>query len=520
MRLNWRNQDGEEMPRIEVIRDVINKQITKFSMMYGKSCKKRSIDIFCVGMGFKKKEVLISIDLRNGREENIPEEMRNSIRVDLVCDLLTLAEIIPNKSRMDKIKKELNRKWNSYAENVIARATIEEDIYEKLRYYIETSLKQSSRLRLRRSLPQKLYTKLNGIKLTSRLKSLKWLRYKLESYIEYWERKIDETSRKESIRYLESVMRKSRSTFEVNRDVYSKYIQDKLQEFVDEQSKIILTLLTIGYDDRVIFSYFDETKAKLLAKEIYEHLYKEVKNSILLAWSKSKAILAVSEKDLKAKIDYGTVQQLTEKCIQKYGWSILNPLIEHVVFDMFEKSFERQAKEQVGEWIDFATKRETVRSIRQITNVLPDTFEKYIYSEDFMFGSTPVESAIHLCTSRLLDKSYKNRDKVLVIISDGDFKILSQKIDIYTDLLKDSGVIIISLYVTNKDIMTSLVRSAPKKWPDGAKLLLNAASKVESDSFIAKSIKQAGYELPDGVKLFYQINQSQTLSEILEGILS
>lgn len=52
MKRNWKNRDGREMPRIEVVKDALNTQFKKATLFGPKS--RRPIDVFCLGMGFKR----------------------------------------------------------------------------------------------------------------------------------------------------------------------------------------------------------------------------------------------------------------------------------------------------------------------------------------------------------------------------------------------------------------------------------------------------------------------------------
>ena len=208
------------------------------------------------------------------------------------------------------------------------------------------------------------------------------------------------------------------------------------------------------------------------------------------------------------------MKRLTEKCVEKYGWSILNPFVEKIVFDLFASSFERNAKAKVNDWIEFSSKREIIRPIKQIANLLPETFSDSIYSEEYMFGSTPMIEAVHRATARILDKTYKSREKIIVIVSDGEFG--TNLPFYYTELLKKSGVTVVSCYVANKNIVSGLVTRSLSTWPIGAKILLDAASTSNPNDVLIKRFEQHNYKIPDGQRLFFQINESGMLREILE----
>ena len=102
MRRNWRNEEDEEMPRIEVIRDALNKEIGRQSFLHSSS-RKKATDVFCLGMGFKKTEYLVGVNLQDDQEKVLKGEPRKTSRVDIVCDLLALSELIPTKEKLNSL---------------------------------------------------------------------------------------------------------------------------------------------------------------------------------------------------------------------------------------------------------------------------------------------------------------------------------------------------------------------------------------------------------------------------------
>ena len=52
-----------------------------------------------------------------------------------------------------------------------------------------------------------------------------------------------------------------------------------------------------------------------------------------------------------------------------------------------------------------------------------DVFEHEVYSDGFMFGSTPINQAVNLASLRFLDKPYQAYRKALIVISDGEFEL-------------------------------------------------------------------------------------------------
>lgn len=297
---------------------------------------------------------------------------------------------------------------------------------------------------------------------------------------------------------LDSIKQKSKQIFDSNKKIYTDFIKETLNDFVVDQTERILQLLTLGHSTARILDYFDETRVTELAQRIYDHLDREVRNSIKVVWTLNSGRLVATAQAVRGNVDQKQVRSLTEKCVQRYSWSILEPFVRDVVRDLFFESFREGARRQIPGWIGLASSREVTRSLKQVGHILPDALTQDIYSEDFMFGATPIAQAINLASLRFLDKSYRRRDKVLIIVSDGEFK--SNAPTVSAQLLKRSGVTVVCCCVTDRNIMTKLLRKQPRKWPQGAQRLFEMASTVDSRDRWVQAVKAKGYEVPEGVK--------------------
>lgn len=517
MRRNWRNEEGEELPRIEVIRDVLNKHIRRLAILRGSQETRRSIDVFCLGMGFRKTDVLCEVRLENEHEATARDKPQTVFRVDVVCDLLALADHVPSRTALNQLRNELNKKWNDYAQKSLNREYIDDDIYEQLRSYIEASLHDSAHRNLRRSIDYRAYVKLKGSKIGHTNQLARNVQQTLDRRIKQREKGIETLSYQRSVQFLDDISKSARRIFDEKRSEYEKYIERMLLEFVNKETATVLDLMTVGYGHTVVLNYFNETKALDLATTVYRYLYDDVTRSMARVWMQNRSTLTITQRHLRAKIDFRAVRELTEKCVQKYGWSVLSPFVRKVVFDMFERSFESKAKEKINDWIGFSSRREVTRPLSQVVNILPETFAESVYSERYMFGSTPIRDAIHLATARMLDRRNRNRAKILVIVSDGEFE--HGLPSCYTDLLKQSGVSIISCCVVNRNLVSSLVARISPNWPVGAQLLFDAASIANADDVLVQRLKQQNIELPENNKLFIQLNHSETLGAILEALM-
>jgi hypothetical protein len=56
-------------------------------------------------------------------------------------------------------------------------------------------------------------------------------------------------------------------------------------------------------------------------------------------------------------------------------------------------------------------------------------------------------------------------------------------------------------------------------WPAGAQEMFDIASTVNTNDEWVQEISNKGFEVPNGVKLFYQINHSDLLEDIFESVL-
>jgi hypothetical protein len=495
----------------------MRKIVTLYSSR-GKSQRPRTIYIFCLGMGFKRPMYWSDIEISYGSEKRLDTDLKQRTQVDVVCDILALSEMIPSKKYLHNLDVTISRKWDTYARHVLNKITFDKDIYDQLKGYIRSALRQSAYERLYKSLPYRLYLRLgNAFSVESGWRFTGWVLEKLSRYIESWERKIEESSLRSSDRYFNNILGEAKRILEENQEAYANFIRETLESFVSTQTWLLLKLLTLGHQTQRVVDYFDEEKIHELALEIYDHLEDGVRRSIRLAWIGNKGSLAATAKVLRASIDREKVRDLTEKCIQKYSWGILQPFVKDTVRTLFVESFGAEAKERIPYWIGLASGREVTRSLKQIGNLLPDALEQDIYSDEFIFGSTPIDEAIDRASIRLLDKRYRRREKALIVISDGEFETDSPLTSAF--LLKQAGVTIVSCYITNRNIMTKLVSRRSKRWPDGAKRLFKMASTVDEQNQWVKAIERNGFRVPEGVKLFYQINQSDLLGDILQSIL-
>ncbi|MBE0681099.1 MAG: VWA domain-containing protein [Anaerolineales bacterium] len=518
MRRNWKNRDGRRMPQIEVIKEALNRQAKKIKVLYASKPDIKTVDLFCVGMGFRrpmKKWQLV--DLANNRE--IPQEQLIESMTDatVVCDILALTEIIPTKVELQEIEERISAKWSNYSSQILQKVNFRDSLYDDFVFYIRGSLQTTALKRLNDSFRGNLLKALIGRTLWLNNRWLNHHTQKLKKWKAETEKRIEFTSFDESFSYTENIKQAAEKIFQNNADKYEEYIRQTLDEFVSQQSSRILELLTLGHAALTVFDTFDENKAYMLAEKIYGHLEEDIQPKITGTWIFSRRRLKVITRAIKGKLNDKKVEDFTKQVVKKVVWDELRPFVKIKVIDIFKDAFKKKAKERFYEWIDLSTSREIVRSIKDIANILPDALEQDIYSDDFMFGATPIYNTLKKVSLRFTDKRYAKHQKVLVIISDGEFT--ENAAPDVANLLRKSGVTIVNLYISNKNIASKLVEQAGKSWPIGAKMMFEMSSISAKEDGVSHALRNLEYRIEIGKKLFIQVNHSQALEDILDALL-
>jgi hypothetical protein len=518
MRRNWKNSDGRKMPQIEVIKEALNRQTQKIKVLYASKPEMKTVDLFCVGMGFKRpiKKWQI-VDLANNKEwpkEQIIESMTDAA---VVCDILALTEIIPTKADLQEIEEQINTKWSGYSAKILQKVDFRESLYDDFVFYIRENLKTTALKELDNSLRGNILKTLIGRTLWIDNQWLNQQARKLKIWKMEREKQIEFTSFNESFSYNKNIRQVAEKIFRSAANEYKEEIRKILDEFVLQQSSRILELLTLGHPALAVFETFDEEKVFGLAEQIYNHLEEDIRPKVSGAWLSNLAKLYKAAYSIGGKLDKKKIESLTKEVIQKAIWDELRPFVKTTVIDIFRDAFKKKAKEQLYEWIDLSSSREVVRSLKDIVNILPDALEQEIYSDEFMFGATPIHNALKKVSLRFTDKRYSKHQKVLVVISDGEFT--ENAIPDIANLLKKSEVTIVSLYISNKNIASKLVEQAGNKWPTGAKMMIEMSSISTKADSVSHALEKLEYQIQSSKKLFIQVNHSQALEEILDALL-
>ena len=518
MKRSWKNRDGKKLPRIQVIRDVLNQQIRKAAFTKNQGEQTPTIEVFALGMGFKRTAHWSGIDMSYGREKRLPGPTNTLTDVGVVCDILALAEILPSIQDFQKLSKAINEKWNQYVLKLIAQTKIDDNIEGQLREFLYIAFHDRALRRFRLSIAFRLLRFFHSTQTNKYpnvvISAISALQKRLEQREEF----IIQNSQVVSRRFFENIVEKTKGHFEQEKEGFKNYIESTIKEFVMDQCILLSDLIALGYDIDSLINAVDEPTLDILAKQIYVHLSQRITQNIAIAWEVNRLLLFVAASSVGIKVDQRTVKDLTDKCIQKYSWNYLKPFIEETMTSIFTKTFNEIAKENLSQWIDLASHREVIRPLKELQIILPEIVDQSLYTEDMMFGATPIYEAMQLASLRFLDRKFKDYNKILIIISDGKFETTVSAIP--AQKLREVGVSIIACYVTERDIIPELPSKRMSKWPQGARLMYEMASFYGDEDFISKTFKDRGYKAKEGVKLFCQINHSEILGEIAAAVLS
>ncbi|GCE27575.1 hypothetical protein KDA_30590 [Dictyobacter alpinus] len=506
MQRNWNNHDSRKVPPVEIIRELLNKRIFEFQNDMHDSEKRDDTEIFCLGMGFKTFMHMNNEDISYQREHGMGPNTKRLPVHHLVCDLLALADIVPDRDKLVDLQEQLNKRWQYYAKDIMEHSTITESVGENLRSHIQQEMYQSAIRRLRRGWQYKL----SQIEQQNSLPD--WLAKYAQNYAVGRERKIAKVSFQDSQSYVNDVIKDTKNNFEQNASTYIHIIQNCLENFIEEYTHLTLKALTLGFGNSELVETLDAETAMVLVAQVQSELALEVKKNINLIMAKHLAHLEISKLSIGAHINNQKARNLTERCIAKHGWDIIQPLIETTIYTIFLEKFEKQIEQDFPYWIQLASMREVTRPIRQITNILPLIQTEHSTADKIMFGGTPFALALDKAAIRFIDPQYQENAKVLIIISDGEF-FQSSSVVATADLLKKRGVKIISCIVANHDLRTRFIKQSPKNWPEGATQMLEIAS--DQDNLLLPP----HIELTDE-KLCIQVNHSSIINDVLSTFLN
>jgi hypothetical protein len=506
MKRNWTNKDGRKLPRIEVIRDSLNKYLKEEHLKTYGSLLNNRIELFCLGMGFQILMHQTDVDLSYEQEHSLSGTLQTRRMVDIVCDLLALSEILPDKKQLGHFKELLNQKWNQCSQGILEQSVIAEDAYAQLVEYIQRGFHESAL----KHFHQSIFYRIAQTEFAHRLFD------NVDNRLKEREEKIASFSQIASQEYADTIYQKTYRYFTEKIPQYVSMINQHLLTFAQDYITAVLRALTLGFGAAELIEDLDEEQAMELARRVQTDLEKDVRHHIGILVSLHEKALSIKGRQIAASLNGKEMRRLTERLICKAGWDILRPLVEQTVLSIFVQQFEAQAKESFPYWIQLASTREVTRSLASLKNILPEVVEDQVYSDKVMFGSTPFKQAIEKAAIRLIDSQHREKKKVLLIISDGEFEEIPSSM-ITVNLLKRRGVVIATGIVGNKNVLSQLVKRFSHAHPPGTRLMLEIASK-------ASDFNEAGIQWKEGKttnmlkdeKLCFQVNHSFVLENILE----
>ena len=274
MRRNWRNRNGKQLPRIEVIRDTLNKWIREEQQL--RKIQADNIKIFCLGMGFKAPMYWTDVDCSDEQEHPLGNAAQKRIAVHLTCDLLALSEILPSKEKLTEFKEKLNQKWVEYTKEILEKSVITEDLYTDLVEYVQDALYKTATQHLHQSLLYRLFYQFND--LFRRVESV--YQFLRETIIKK-EENITTLAKRAGADYVGSIFTKTRQDFTKNTNYYASIIYHHLNSFARTYAHLVLRALTLGFETIEMVDDLDKEKVMAIARQIYTKLEIEVRKHII-----------------------------------------------------------------------------------------------------------------------------------------------------------------------------------------------------------------------------------------------
>jgi hypothetical protein len=159
-------------------------------------------------------------------------------------------------------------------------------------------------------------------------------------------------------------------------------------------------------------------------------------------------------------------------------------------------------------------------SVSELADLL-DSKNKATKFEDLealVYGSTPMVAALKAVRDRFKRMSRDvemQGERVVLLLSDGE-PTDGDPLPVAQEL-RESGITVVSCYVTSDDIADPRVLHSQRQlgWREGACLMFEAASTIDSKGPFARYLLGKGWHLDRDAKLFVQINHSDVLDEFI-----
>lgn len=501
MKNNWGDNLSLKESKINAVKRALNKEIQKVSK---NRVIKESCLLFCLGIGFRLGLKLTSYSIKDGQEISLEQE--ETTLIGIICDILTLSQLVPNEYKLNRIKSEIHSYWKKSSNILLDDIKIDLDADIKLKKFIEESLMDSYRL--------KRYDDIN----------FTWTQNMIGKLIRFLGISTSEEIHRAQVislsnKYSRSVKQKAEEIFDRFGDRYQDLIENSIKEFAHKEIKLMLERNGLGFSLELIIDNFDKERLIQLSETIYTKMKKDILKEFRDVWTEHRVELYFSKFKFLSNLDIKEVKNKTEDTIKNIGWSKLKPFVEKIVMNIFQEKFEEVSKEMLYTWIVNSTKKETISPIEELNNIFPDRNEDEIYSEQYMFGGTPMLAAISQSALRFNDKKYQDYRKILLIISDGEYPH-REATNHAAMLLKQVGVLIICGYVGKKMLIPNFTRKITGKENKGASNLIEISSRLDNSSEVEKLIKKGIIKLNKDDKLCIQLNQPEKLNNLIESLIN
>ncbi|MDC8447987.1 MAG: VWA domain-containing protein [Nitrospira sp.] len=179
----------------------------------------------------------------------------------------------------------------------------------------------------------------------------------------------------------------------------------------------------------------------------------------------------------------------------------------------------------VRDLLDGARLGSSTVGVSQLASKWSD-FRSHVEAQAFqMFGATPMLEGIQAVTERFRSehRGRTHAGKVLFLLSDGEpTDAPPEQIIAAARALKEDGVMIVSCFVTDRDITDArcLYDKPQSSWHAAATLMHGVSSPIPDNSSFYMYLREHNWNMRPGARLFTQINQSQLLSEFLQVVVS
>lgn len=505
MKKNWGNNLEIKQTKIEAVKNALNEEIQKLYILKG---EKDGFDrkLFCLGIGFKLPLNLMSVDLSDGEEkQNNDNETK---LIGIICDVLALSDLIPSQQKLQIIRDAIRLFWDKKASELLNGINIDESYHLVLENFIREGLAKSFRVSIhnyfegsseiiKKTIGE--FFKLIGIPI-SEIVLVK--RASILSRV-----------------YSNEVKKKADEIFNTYKEKYKQFIKSEIENFAYLEIHKILERNTLGFSIDTILDNFDKQVLENLSESIITEIKGDIENEFKEIWKNYRLEFWTQKFKFLSRLNMIGVRAETENTIKNIGWFNLKPFIEEFVFDIFHQKFEEVSKNMLHSWINISTKREVVKSINDLENIFPNTNEKDIYSDEYMFGGTPMLDAVNLAAIRFNDKAFIDYRKFLLIVTDGEYKN-SYHVERTIDLVKQSGVTIVCGYISNSLSIRGFKKEVRDKSKKGAQNLMNIASTFDDCPELVELIEKGEITTKKKNKLCIQVNQPEKLNKVLNRIIS